>query len=190
LTVRPASRLELTVAPGVGWEARQLRFYQCRDDAGAACTVESRSRHYRFAALDSGSVSVVGRATLALTPRLSLQSYGQLFLAKGAFADYRQADTVGPSPFIHRADLIPSAFRGDNDGDGIKDDDFQQVALNGNLVLRWEPWPGSTFFAVYTRTQAAAPALRGRAPAFDATTLSTGATEDFVALKFVYYWAP
>ena len=37
-------------------------------------------------ALDAGSFSLVLRATLALTPRLSLQTYGQLFMAQGAFA--------------------------------------------------------------------------------------------------------
>ena len=190
ITLRPLSQLELTLAPGVGWEGRALRFYQCRDDAGAACTVQTPVRHYRFAALDSGSVSVMLRATLALTPRLSLQTYGQLFMARGAYADYREVDETGPGPFIYRADLRRSLFAGDNDGDGIKDDDFEQVALNGNLVLRWEPWPGSTLFLVYTRSQAAAPALGGRAPAFSASGLLASRTEDLVALKFVYYWAP
>jgi hypothetical protein len=188
LTFRPVPQLELVLAPGVGWEGRTLRFQECHDDTGARCTVETRVRHYRFAALDAGSVSFVLRGTLALTPRLSLQTYGQLFMAQGAFADYRAADTTGPSPFIRRADLRPFAFTGDSDGDGLKDDDFEQVSLNANLVLRWEPWPGSAVFVVYTRTQAASPTVRGRAPAFDASSLSTAPTEDLLALKFVYYW--
>jgi hypothetical protein len=188
--LRPLPQLELALAPGLGWQARDLRFQQCTDDAGAICTVQTRARHYHFAALDSGSLSLVLRATLALTPRLSLQTYGQLFMAQGTFSDYRVADAVGPLPFLRRADLRPTVPAGDTDGDGIKDDDFEQVSLSGNVVLRWEPWPGSTFFLVYTRNQAGSPALRGMAPGFNTSSLASSPTEDILALKFVYYWTP
>jgi hypothetical protein len=62
--------------------------------------------------------------------------------------------------------------------------------VNANVVLRWEPWPGSTVYAVYTRAQRASPVLAGLRPGFHAAGLSSGPTEDVVALKLVYYWAP
>jgi len=188
VVARPLSQLEITFSPALVWDAQALRFYGCQDDTGARCTIESRTRHYRFAALDSGSLSFLLRATWALSPRLSLQLYGQLFMAQGAFSDYRTVDKTGPDPFIRWSELRPSSFNGDNDGDRIKDDDFEQASFNANVVLRWEPWPGSSLFAVYTRAQAAAPALGGQPPSFRAGGIPSGPAEDVVALKLVLYW--
>jgi hypothetical protein len=190
LIFRLFPQLELSLAQGLNWDDSATRFYDCKDAAGANCTVDADLRHYRFAALDSGSLSTTVRATLALSPRISLQLYGQLFLAQGQYDDYRVVDTRGAHPYIYRSDLNRVTFNGDTDGDGVKDDDFEQVSLNGNVVLRWEPFPGSSLFVVYTRSQFAAPALAGRPPGFYARGLHEGSTEDVIALKLVYYLAP
>jgi hypothetical protein len=84
---------------------------------------------------------------------------------------------------------MASSFAGDSDGDGLKDDDFERVSLNASVVFRWEPWPGSTLFAVYTREQRANPLLAGQRPRFSASPLANGPTDDVVAVKLVYYWS-
>ncbi|HVG63797.1 MAG TPA: hypothetical protein VNA24_34855, partial [Hyalangium sp.] len=70
------------------------------------------------------------------------------------------------------------------------DDDFYDVALNLNLVLRWEYRLGSTLFFVYTRSQQGLPAPEGEAP--PATLLPrrlfSGPATDAVLLKWSYYW--
>jgi hypothetical protein len=188
LSFRIFSRLELTLAEGLVWDGQATRLLDCQDAAGGACHVDSDLRNYRFATLDAGSLSLTMRATLALTSSLSFQTYGQLFMAQGTYGGYRAVATRGPR-YIRRDDLMASPFKGDKDGDGLKDDDFEQVSLSGNAVLRWEPWPGADLFAVYTRNQGVSPALRGRAPTFAAGGLLDAPTEDIVALKLVIYWA-
>jgi hypothetical protein len=188
LSFRVFSRLELTVAEGLVWDGGATRLFDCQDAAGQGCHADTDLRSYRFAALDAGSLSLTMRATLALTPRLSFQTYGQLFMAQGTYSSYRAVSTRGPR-YIRRHNLMPSSFAGDSDGDGKQDDDFEQVSLTGNAVLRWEPWPGADLFAVYTRAQAVTPALGGLAPRFRAGGLLMAPTEDIVALKLVLYWA-
>jgi hypothetical protein len=82
---------------------------------------------------------------------------------------------------------MPIAFSGDLDGDGLKDDDFQDISLNLNLVLRWEFSPGSTVIGVFTRAQQGGVSLEGRAPKISPRGLSQVPTEDVLMLKLVYF---
>lgn len=189
VAINASDNLELDISPEIGWSANAVRFYDCANDAGASCTVDTEERHYRFADLDSGFLSFTARGTYTFSPRLSLQAYTQLFMAQGSFSDYRSVDTLGPYPDIRRDDLLPTSFNGDIDGDGKKDDDFQETSLHVNVVLRWEFVPGSTLFGVYTRTQNAAFDLAGGPPRFRVTGLSTGPTEEVLLIKLVYFWA-
>jgi hypothetical protein len=86
-------------------------------------------------------------------------------MARARYDHFREIDTIGTRPYIRRDNLRDSAFTGDGDGDGDSDQDFQRANLNLNAVLRWEFLPGSVFFAVYTRAQAASPDLAGACPA-------------------------
>jgi hypothetical protein len=179
-------QLELSLTPEGGL-TRALRFYSCKQNTGADCTIDTIDRTYMFAQQDSGYASVTVRGTYTFSPWLSLQAYAQLFADKGAFSKYRTIDTIGRRPTIRRGDLMPSTFNGDTDGDGVKDDDFQDSALNVNVVLRWEFVPGSTLIGVFTRAENGAVDLMGRAPMFRLTGLTRGPTEDVILVKWVYF---
>jgi hypothetical protein len=166
------SNLELALEPEIGVERNAVRFYDCSTDGGGACLVEDGTRHYLFADLDSQYLSFTFRGTYTLLTTLSLQAYAQLFLAEGTWDDYREVDTMGEHPTIDRDDLVPSLIDFDDDG-------FDETALNVNVVLRWEPMPGSTLFLVYTRAQQAS-TVRLR-------DLDTGPTEEVVLFKLQYY---
>jgi hypothetical protein len=140
LSAPPGSRLQLELVPEVGADGHYLRMIDCVDERGAACTVDSDQRTYQFAEQASGFLSLTGRATLALTHQLSLQSYAQVFVARGSYDGYRTATTRGGRPFIHLADLQPT----DGDTPG-----FDEQTINASAVLRWEFKPGSTLLAIY-----------------------------------------
>jgi hypothetical protein len=182
-----SARLQLELSPGVGHDWQALRFHDCTAPGGGGCTAATLDRFYHFARLDSSYLSLTTRGTYTLSPRLSLQWYGQLFLARGEFGRFTEVATTGQHPFIHRADLQPSAFRGDADGDGSKDKDFQNASVNVNAVLRWELHPGSALYVVYTRAQAADVTLGGRSPRYTLRGLETGATEDVFLVKLSYF---
>jgi hypothetical protein len=80
------------------------------------------------------------RSTMTFTRELTLQVYGQVFLAKGHYENFRRlAPTAGFSQFVD----YPYA----------SNPDFNDQALNTNIVLRWEYLPGSTLFLVWSQAR-------------------------------------
>jgi hypothetical protein len=117
-----------------------------------------------------------------LSPRLTLQFYGQLFLVAKQYS--------APSQFR----VAGGAFRSEirlGDLQAIAPwsvPNVQQATLNVNAVLRWEFRLGSTMYLIYTRAQS--PTLMpGNAPRLDPSTLggNRGST-DVLMLKVSYWW--
>ena len=184
------STLELELAPMLEFNGGRVRNWfetPCLDDSGFTCSSDTFNRHYRFGELSSGTLSFTTRLSYTFSPRLSLQGYAQLFLDRGRWTHYSTIDSIGSSPFIRYSDLRPDpAFNGDSDGDSIKDDDFQDITLNLNIVLRWEYAPGATLLFVYTRAQNSDIVLAGAEPRLTLRGLASGPTEDIFLLKLTY----
>jgi len=138
---------------------------------------------YVFGRLLAKSASVTLRVSYTFTPRLSLQTYAQLFLASGHFSDLR-AIAQTPAAVIRLADYeaAPAAMTG---ASGV---DFEQAALNANVVLRWEYRLGSSLFLVYSRSQV--PYVQNFQPpaTLRLSSLGHGAAADVVLLKLSYWW--
>lgn len=180
-------RLEVSVAPSIGYDENALRFVDCTD-AGGACTIDSTLRDYRFAELDTGFIALTLRGIYTLSNRLSLQGYTQLFMAKGGFSSYREISTEGTRPYIRRSRLRGIPFDGDQDGDGVDDDDFQQSSWNANMTMRWELSPGSVLSIIYTRQQAAPVLLAGQRPQFRLDGLLDAEAQDLFLIKLLLLW--
>jgi len=193
--VIPALQLDLSSVVDLSGQVPRLWFPDgCRDDIGDAsnaCTPLSGTRHYIFGQLNSGSISFTSHAAYTVSPRLSLQGYAQLFLARGGFTSFSRIDPKpGVHPELRLDELHPQLQLGDlalrstdREGDG----DFQQVALNLNLVLRWEFLSGSALLVVYSRAQSGDAVLDGRLPRFTPVGLNAGPTEDVFLIKLSYF---
>jgi len=81
--------------------------------------------------------NMILRSTITFTRELTLQLYGQIFLAKGHYANFREL--VGSSTFIS------TSFTSNSD--------FNSQSMNSNVVLRWEYLPGSTLFLVWSQAR-------------------------------------
>jgi hypothetical protein len=177
-------QLDIELLPQVTWAAGEYRF--------AWQSVVADSDPYYFGKLAAKNVSATLRATYTFTPRLSLQAYAQAFLASGHFSDLRGVglDPVSgtriPGQKVYLADL-----QGSTPVAPLVSPDFEEAAINANVVLRWEYRLGSTLYLVYTRSQI---------PALDPNTFPTpatlsprafthGATTDVILLKLSYWWA-
>jgi hypothetical protein len=139
---------------------------------------------YVFGRLEAASLSGVLRATYTFTPRLTLQAYAQLFLASGHYSDFLsyRSDPGGPRPVVHLADLRPALPPQTNP-------DFEQGALDANVVLRWEWRLGSLLYIVYTRSQVPYVALSsGETGTLDVGSLRRAPAADIVILKLSYWW--
>ncbi len=134
---------------------------------------------YRFGDLDARFVSLALRQLLVLTPRLTLQGYLQLFSLSEQNQRFFDASPRGSS--ILAFDLVQVAAPAEG---------FHTSSLNVNVVLRWEFAPGSTLYAIYTRSQLE-PALAPGATA-PTTVLPVGLTAapatDTAMLKLSYTW--
>jgi hypothetical protein len=190
VAVRPSSPLEISAAVDAAMTEDQLRVHHCTASDGGECGVFSPARDYVLGDLDHGSLSLTGRFSWALSTRLSLQGWTQLFSARGRWLRYREiTDQLGAHPDLDRDELAPTTYRGDDDGDGIKDDDFAWSALHANLVLRWEFQLGAALTAVYSRAQQADRVLAGERPELGFAGLGRAPTEEIFLLKLAWYWA-
>jgi hypothetical protein len=172
VTLRPLSMLEIELDPAGTYTKGEPRYYG-----------EGANSHL-FGRLEAASVSATLRATYTFMPQLSLQLYGQGFLAFGHYSDFSSypALSTGPRRAIHLGDLIPSA------GPGPINPDFESAAFNANVVVRWEYRLGSTLYFVYTHAQDVpeGPPRSGRG-SLDFSLLSPRAAADVWLLKLSYW---
>jgi hypothetical protein len=89
-----------------------------------------------FGDRDTKEYDFILRSTITFTRELTLQFYGQVFLAKGHYENFRAL--VGAS------DFVPA---------NSANHDFNRQSLNTNLVLRWEYLSGSTLFLVWSQAR-------------------------------------
>ena len=139
---------------------------------------------YVFGKLDAREIGTTVRATYTFTPRLTLQTYAQLFLVAEHYSEYSQFQaTPGTHPAIRIDQLQPMTMPlGFNP-------DSEQAALNLNVVLRWEYRLGSTLFLVYTRSQVPLVPLADNQPAsLDLGALRRVPQSDAFVLKLSYWW--
>jgi hypothetical protein len=120
---------------------------------------------YVFATLAQKQLAMVTRVDWTFTPKLSLQLFAQPLIASGDFKDYKEF--VRPRSFdfnIYGKDVGTIAqnagvYTVDPDGTGAApafsfgDRDFNERALRGNAVLRWEYRPGSALFLVWQQSR-------------------------------------
>lgn len=101
--------------------------------------------HYAFGHLDRRTVSMSTRLNYAVTKDLTFEFYGQPFVAKGKYSDFREVSaTPGADSYDERflSYTLPATNK--------KKTLFKQKALRSNAVMRWEYRPGSTLYVVWT----------------------------------------
>ncbi|HET8540649.1 MAG TPA: DUF5916 domain-containing protein [Anaeromyxobacter sp.] len=171
VAVRPHPRLETRLAASYDRNADAVRFLE-DDGAGALL----------FGGLRAPTVSFTVRQLVVLSPRLTFQLYAQLFTAYESWGPFFVARPQGTAP-VEPGALIPSARPSAGP-------DAHSSALVGNAVVRWEYRTGSTFYAVYARTQTEAPLEGGEAPhSLAPRGLGLGPTTDSVLVKWSYRFA-
>ncbi|HEY8924314.1 MAG TPA: DUF5916 domain-containing protein, partial [Polyangia bacterium] len=134
ITMQPLPQLEVSLTPELVYSEGEPRFarYSATPDL--------------FARLEAKSAGATLHASYTFTPRLTLQAYGQLFLGTKHFTDFATASTMAGER-VRIADLALGTTPAPADAD------FEQAALNLQMVLRWEYRLGSTLFLVYSRSQ-------------------------------------
>jgi hypothetical protein len=126
-------RWNLTAGPGVSIGRIAAQYVGTVGDSTAADTF---GRRYLFAPLDFTQVSAELRLNLALTPRLSLQTYVQPLIFSSDYGQVGSLTAPRTFDFTPYAGTTPSL-------------DGTYRSLRGNLVLTWEWRPGSRIYLAW-----------------------------------------
>jgi hypothetical protein len=172
ITVHALPQLDLELLPQLTWSAGEFRYARLLTDATY------------FGPLTAKSASATLRATYTFTPQLTLQAYMQAFLASGHFDDVR-------IPAIVDGKVSLATLRAATPMDPAGAADFEEAALNVNVVLRWEYRLGSTIYFVYARSQIPTVPMGMFTPpgTLNPGAFNHGAASDVLMLKFSYWWA-
>jgi hypothetical protein len=174
LLVRILPQLDVDVAPTYTANVGEPRYVTTGSIAG----------EYLLGHLDARSLGATLRATYTFAPRLTLTAYAQLFLASGHYSGFLTflSNPNGARPIVHVDDLRPAP-------PPFSNPDFEQAALNVNVVLRWEYTLGSLLYLVYQRAQVPSVSLSpGEQGTLDFGSLGRAPAADVFILKGSYWW--
>jgi hypothetical protein len=159
ITFKPSNTLNVTVSPSFRKSFDELQYV-----AQASYGTNDR---YVFASIDQKVINMSFRINFNLKPDLTLQYWGQPFIASGYYYDLKYITDPMASDYKNRfltysgsqAGLINDEYYSiDENSDGIEDYTFDKPDFNvreflSNLVLRWEYNPGSSVYFVWSQTR-------------------------------------
>jgi hypothetical protein len=158
LTIKPINYLSVTLSPGFSKSSSELQYVSTN-------SYGSEDR-YIFGSIDRKTINASFRVNLNLSPDLTLQYWGQPFVATGKYTDYKYisnpvADKYRDRFYTYTNNQIssdPDNFYIDENKDGSVDYSFGKPDFNfqeflSNLVIRWEYNPGSSLYIVWSQTR-------------------------------------
>ncbi len=158
LTAKPGQSFSITLSPSYSIRMNSLQYLKHIDEGD----------RYLLSQIDQQIVSMSLRLNYNITPELSIQYWGQPFLAA---MDYRRfkvvtdprADNLEDRYHLLtdselEYDAADNVYNVDDNNDGTTDYSFDNPDNNfdqflSNLVARWEFRPGSTVYLVWSQTR-------------------------------------
>jgi hypothetical protein len=188
VSLRPDDRLRIELSPRAIAFRERLQ-YVATSGGGPTATYGGR---YVFGSLDYRELSIVLRTELTLTPNLAIDLYVEPFVSTGAYTSLAELAAAGTRSLRTYDDVTRSGTRVlISDGGAtfeLPEPDFTARSLRSTAVLRWEPRPGSTLYAVWQQDRGSSE-LRARAlgPALIDTASAAGAHT--FAIKLAWWFA-
>ena len=137
---RPNGQMRLSLSPSYSTYDTDLQYVTTRNR-------DSADPGYMFAALDQETAACTFRLDYAIAPDLTVQLYGQPFLATGRYHDFKQVTDPKADRYEDRFVSIS-----DEEADGL-DRSFNFRDFNSNVVVRWEFQPGSLLYLVWNQSR-------------------------------------
>jgi hypothetical protein len=194
---KPGARVSLRLEPQVERSRTSAQYVDTFDDPLASTTYGHR---YVFADLDQTTVSASVRLNWIFTPRLSLEMYAQPLLSSGRYTGFKELARPRSYEFNSYPDpgetADPDRIVVDPDGSGpitgqeIDDPNFSLASLRGNAVLRWEYFPGSTLFLVWTQTRSDTETIGSFRTGRVLNRLWGADADNIFMVKISYWWNP
>lgn len=160
MSYKPTNYLVITLSPAISKSFSELQYVS---------QVEYNNMgRYIFGSIDRKTISASFRVNLNLSPNLTVQYWGQPFVATGKYFDYKfitdpMAANYSERFWTFKPDQISMSSDGkqyniDENIDKKIDYSFDRQDFNykqflSNLVIRWEYNPGSSVYLVWTQTR-------------------------------------
>jgi hypothetical protein len=158
LSYKPAKYLSINFSPSFSKSFTELQYVTRKSFSG--------QDKYIFATIDRKTVTASFRVNLNLSPDLTLQYWGQPFVASGNYYDHKLITNPMDVDFRQRFHTYTTSeieYMGDNyevdeNTDGNVDYSFENNNFNyqyflSNLVVRWEFNPGSIVYLVWSQSR-------------------------------------
>ncbi len=194
---KPGARVSVRLEPQVERSRTTAQYVDTFDDPLASATYGHR---YVFADLDQTTVSASVRLNWIFTPRLSLEMYAQPLLSSGRYTGFKGLARPRSYEFNGYPDPGETSDQDrivvDPDGSGpvtgheIDDPNFSLASLRGNAVLRWEYFPGSTLFLVWTQTRSDTETMGSFRTGRALNRLWGADADNIFMVKISYWWNP
>lgn len=167
--IQPSNALNIGLNPSLNLHNRIIQ-YVSEQQFG-------NEPRYIAGTIDQKTFSLTARLNYSITPNLTLQYYGQPFISRGRYSEFKNiTDPLNKDVFSQFYIYDNQQLSFDNEGgfyaidedrDGqidytFGDPDFNFIQFRSNLVARWEYIPGSELFLVWSQgtTNFADPNLR------------------------------
>jgi opacity protein-like surface antigen len=154
---RPGTRWQFQIEPSVT-RSVDTRQYVTTEDGGSSATYGGR---YLFGQVSRSEIAAQFRASVAVTPDLTLEGYFEPFASSGEYADFGELAAARTND-LRRYGTDGTTIQLVNGqytvADGAQQFSFADPAFNvrsfrSNLVLRWEWRPGSTAYLVWQQNR-------------------------------------
>lgn len=158
ITIQPTNAFNFSIRPAYNQNKRKVQFVTDLEYEGQT--------RYIAGQVDQQTLSVTVRFNVNITPNLTLQYYGQPFISRGRYHDFKYITDPKAEEFYDRFHLYTAeeiGYDAENDeylidetGDKVTDysfgkPDFNYMQYRSNLVARWEYIPGSEIFLVWSQ---------------------------------------
>ncbi len=159
ITYKPVNTLSLSLNPSYRISHDELQYVD-QENYGSLT-------RYIYGSIDQKIISMSFRASFNLTPDLTLQYWGQPFIASGKYSNYKYITDPMASGYHNRFASYSTEqlflngddqYETDENRDGKADYYFDKPDFNfreflSNFVLRWEYYPGSSVYFVWSQTR-------------------------------------
>lgn len=159
LEYKPFSNLDFSIEPGFNHAYSELQ-YVMQYHSG-------ENDRYIFGSIERKTLALSLRINLILTPELTLQYWGQPFIATGRYSDFKIITEPLAEDFTDRFRLYgPGEITLNDSGDTylinepesglsytFSVPDFNVREFLSNMVFRWEYRPGSYLYLVWSQTR-------------------------------------
>ena len=157
LTVQPTNALRFSIRPNIGIFDRLMQNVTSVDYQGET--------NYIVSSLDQNTLSMTIRLNYNITPNLTIQYYGQPFITRVRYFDFKRITNPTAKLFHDRFvpltdisyDAIEEVYSVSENTNGeidytFSNPDFSFMQFRSNLVARWEYIPGSELFLVFSQS--------------------------------------